>query len=284
MEREAGALAGRVAIVTGPTSGIGTEIARGLARQGGSVVLACRNPEKGAAVREDLIRTTGNVHMSVETVDLASLVSIRDFARRFRESHRALHVLVNNAGIFLRHRHATADGMENVFMVNVLAPSLLTNLLLEPLRAGAPSRVVNVSSAAHRGGRVDFEDLQREKSYRSFRVYTDSKFALNVLTFEMARRWRPDHVSVNAVHPGVIRTQLGRHEYPGVAEVFRLFFKSPAKGADTPLYLATSADLNGTTGAYWANRRMVPSDPGANDEALARRLWDVSSRLVGLET
>lgn len=277
-------MAGRVCVVTGPTSGIGTEIARGLTQQGASVVLACRNPEKGAVLRDLLVQSTGNEDVWVEAVDLASLASIRDFARGFHESHRELHVLVNNAGIYLRHRHVTPDGLENVFVVNVLAPFLLTNLLVDSLRAGAPSRVVNVSSAAHRGGHVNFDDLQSARSYRRFRVYTDSKFALTLLTYEMARRWRKDRISVNAVHPGVIRTELGRHEYPAVAEVFRLFFKSPAKGAETPLLLATSRELGGTTGTYWANRRAVPSDRGTYDEALARRLWDASAQLTGIAT
>lgn len=284
MEREAGPMAGRVCIVTGPTSGIGTEIARGLAQRGATVVLAARNLEKGTAIRDMLARDTGNANLEVELVDLASLASIREFARRYQGKHQELHVLVNNAGLFLRHRQVTPDGMEMQFMVNTLAPFLLTNLLLEPLRRGAPSRVVNVSSAAHRGGHVNFEDLQREREYRSFRAYTDSKFALTVLTYEMARRWKDANISVNAVHPGVIRTQLGRHEYPSVAEAFRLFFKSPERGARTPLFLATSPNLDGTTGQYFANLRAVRSDDATYDEDLARRLWDVSARLVGLAT
>lgn len=277
-------MAGHVCVVTGPTSGIGVEITRGLAHLGATVVLACRNPGKGEALRDLLAQESGNEALTVEAVDLASLASIWEFVRRFRESHSNLHVLVNNAGIYRRQRHATPEGMEEVFTVNTLAPFLLSNLLRESLRAGAPSRIVNVSSSAHRGGHVRFDDLQSEREYRSFRVYTDSKFALTVLTYEMARRWRDDRISVNAVHPGIIRTELGRHEYPAWAEAFRLFFKSPKKGAETPLYLASSTELDGTTGKYFVNLRAVPSDRATYDEELARRLWDVSARLVGLET
>jgi len=276
-------MAGRLCIVTGPTSGIGTEIARGLARQGATVVLACRNADKGAAVRDALSQETGNPDLTVASLDLARIASIREFAARFRERRSALHVLVNNAGLYVRDRRLTPDGLEMQLMVNALGPFLLTNLLEGPLRAGVPSRVVNIASNAHYGGHVDFGNLQGERRYRGFRAYTDSKFALVLLTYEASRRWQATRISVNAVHPGVIRTNLGRGEYPLVAELFRPFFKGPVRGAETPLYVATSSELDGVTGKYFANRRMVRSDEGTYDEALAKRLWDVSAKLVGLE-
>jgi len=278
-------MAGRVCIVTGPTSGVGAEIARGLAARGATVVLACRNPEKGAALRETLTREKGNTDLSVAPLDLASLASIREFARRFEQDHERLHVLVNNAGIFLRHRELSPDGFEMQLMVNALAPFYLTNLLRGPLLAGAPSRVVNVASTAQRGGRVDFDDLQKARAYSGFRAYTDSKFALVLLSYEQARRWQGTGISVNALHPGRIRTNLGKGEYPPGAGLFKLlFFRSPERGAETPLYVATSPELNETTGKYYSGKRAVPSDPGTYDEAVARRLWDESAKLVGLAT
>jgi len=284
MEREAQgrALEGQVCIVTGPTSGIGVEIARGLASRGAAVVLACRNVEKGAALRDALARETGDANLIVRPLDLASLASIRAFARDFQEERGRLNILVNNAGIFLRHRELSPDGLEMQLMVNALAPFYLTNLLQRSLAAGAPSRVVNVASAAHRGGRIDFGDLQKARAYRGFRAYTDSKFALVLLTYEQARRWQGTGISVNALHPGVIRTNLGRGEYPPGTGFFKLFFKGPRKGAETPLYVATSPELNGSTGRYYSGRKAVRSDPGTYDAATASRLWEESAKLVGL--
>ncbi len=286
MEREAQGrtLDGRICIVTGPTSGIGVEIARGLASQGATVVLACRNVAKGEALRDALARSTGNANLAVQPLDLARLESIRAFARDFQASHDRLHVLVNNAGIFLRHREVSPEGFEMQLLVNALAPFYLTNLLHDPLAAGAPSRVVNVASAAHRGGRIDLDDLQKARGYSGFRAYTDSKFALILLTYEQARRWHGSGITVNALHPGVIRTNLGQGEYPPGTDIFKHFFKSPRKGAETPLFVATSPELNGSTGKYYSGRKAVPSDPGTYDAALAARLWDASAKLVGLAT
>lgn len=275
-------MAGRVCIVTGPTSGIGKEIARGLERLGAEVVLACRNLEKGERLREEIAREGENAQLSVLPVDLSSLPSIRTFAERFRQDYPKLHVLVNNAGVVLRNRHLTPDGLETQFVVNALAPFLLTNLLLDPLRAGSPSRVVNVASNAHYGGRIDFENLQGEREYRSLRAYRDTKAALILLTYELARRLQGTGITVNAVHPGVIRTNLGKGEYPPGAELVRPFFKDPIKGADTPLYVATAPELAGVTGRYFSKRRPVRSDDATYDEATGKRLWDVCVRLAGL--
>lgn len=272
----------RLAVVTGPTSGIGKEVARGLAAMAFEVVLACRNPQKGEAVRQEISRGTGNPRVSVELVDLASLASIRDFARRFDETHPRLDVLVNNAGVFLRHRHVTLDGLETQFAVNALAPIVLTRHLAESLRRAAPSRVVNVSSNAHYGGRIEFDNLQGERSYSGFRAYANSKLALVLLTYESARRFRESGILVNAVHPGIIRTNLGKGEYPRIVEVFRPFFKGPRRGAETPLYVANHPELIGVTGKYFAKMRAIPSDDKSYDEPTARRLWQTCARLSGL--
>lgn len=273
---------GRVAIVTGPTSGIGKEIARGLALQGFEVILACRNAQKGEVVRDELARVTGNASLRVRIVDLADLASVRAFAQGIVQEVPKLNLLVNNAGVMLWHRYVSPDGLEQQFLVNHLAPFLLTNLLLGPLKAAAPSRVVNVASNAHYGGRAEFDNLQSERSFGRMGGYGNSKFLMVMTTYEFARRLQGSGVTVNAVHPGVIRTNLGKGELPRGAGFFYLFFKGPERGAETPLYVATSPELDGVTGKYFAKKRAVRSAEGTYDEASARRLWDVSSQLAGL--
>lgn len=272
----------RVAIVTGATSGIGTEIARGLATRGATVVLACRDLEKGKAVQAAISREAGNPRVDVLRLDLASMASVREFAREFVARYPRLDVLVNNAGVFTRHRHLTPDGLEEQFQVNYLGPFLLTNLLLDVLKASAPSRIVNVGSAAHKGGVIDFDDLQGAAMYTGFRAYSASKIALLLFTRELARRLDGSRVTVNCAHPGVIRTNLGRGEYPRAFELFRPMLKAPQRGAETPLYLATAPGLDGVTGRYFAKRAEARSDPASLDTAVARRLWDVSTRLAGI--
>src|SRR3989442_1130613 len=182
------AFADRVWIVTGANWGIGKATALGLARLGGTLVLACRNAERGEVAREEITRATGNDKMSVMIVDMANQSSIRSFAEEFRRTHDRLDALVNNAGVFRRHRHVTVDGLEETFAVNYLGGCLLTHLLLDLLKACAPSRVVNVSSSAHEGGGIDFDDLQGEGRYSGFRAYGQSKLAQVLFTCELARR------------------------------------------------------------------------------------------------
>ncbi len=276
------AFAERVWIVTGANSGIGKATALGLARLGGSVVLACRNAERGATAREEIVRSTGNDKTPVMIVDLGSQVSIRSFVEDFRRTHNRLDALVNNAGIFRRRRHVTVDGLEEQFAVNYLGGFLLTHLLLDLLKASAPSRVVNVSSSAHEGGRIDFDDLQGEGRYRGFRAYGQSKLAQVLFTYELARQLDGTGVTVNACHPGVIRTNFGRDDWPWAVHLVRPFFKSPEKGADTPIYLAASPEVGGVTGKYFRKKAPRPSSERSRNPELARRLYEVSLDLAGL--
>src|SRR5437867_3831967 len=218
-------MAGRLVLVTGATSGIGASTAIGLARMGATLALGVRDPKKGDTARREISRETGNTPLEMPALDLASFRSIRGFANDFKARHARLDVLVNNAGIFNRDRHVTEDGLEAVFQVNYLGPFLLTMLLLDPLNAGAPSRIVNVSSEAHRGSSIDFEDLQGERGYSGWHAYGQSKLAQILFTRELARRLQGTGVAVNALHPGVIRTNLGKGEFPGAFNVVRLFFK-----------------------------------------------------------
>ena len=279
---ESPAFVDRTWIVTGANSGIGRATASGLARLGGTVVLACRSAERGGAARDAIVGTTGNEKVSLMIVDLASQASIRSFADAFLRTHERLDALVNNAGIYAAKRRLTVDGFESQFDVNYLGGFLLTHLLLERLETSAPSRVVNVSSTAHEGVSLDFDDLQGEQGYRGYRTYSRSKLAQVLFTAELARRLAGTGVTVNSCHPGVIRTNLGGDDMPAVFKFVRLFFKSPERGAETPIYLATSPGVAAVTGGYFVNRRMTEPSRASRDATSARRLYELSLDLTRL--
>lgn len=275
-----GKLEGRVCIVTGPTSGIGREVAWGLARLGAHVVLACRDGAKGIVVRDEIAEEAKNGNLEVRAIDLLSPESIRTFADGFQRDHPRLDVLVNNAGVLSFRRRLTPRGLETHFAVHVLGPFLLTNLLLPALRAGAPSRVINVGSATHFNGHVDFDNLQGERSYRFIRAYSTSKLEILLLTYELARRLAGTGVTVNCVHPGAIRTDL----YNGLPLLFRfvkLFMADPVTGAAPVVRLAADPDLGGVSGRYFDRMREARSSEESYDVATAQRLWSVCEGLSG---
>src|SRR5437773_8983714 len=265
----------RVWVVTGASSGIGKATALGLARLGGTVVMACRSATRGEAARQDIIRDSGNPRVSFEIVDLASEDSTRSFAEEFKRKYLRLDVLINNAGVYTSHRDVTPDGLERQFEVNYLSGFLLTHLLLDLLKKSSPSRIVNVSSSAHMGGTIRFDDLQGERRYGGFRAYNQSKLAQILFTQELARRLEGTGVTVNACHPGVIRTNLGMGGTSVVVRFVRMFFKSSEKGAETPIYLSISPDVAGVTGKYFANKHIREPSRAAQDPVAARRLFDV---------
>jgi len=277
---------GRVCIVTGANSGIGKETARGLARVGATVVLACRNRERGEAVRREIAAETGSPALAVMDLDLQSQASVRAFAREFTAKYGRLHVLVNNAGIFTAKRTLTEDGVETTFAVNHLSHFLLTNLLLPLLRQNPPSRIVNVASEASQMGRIAFDDLNLARRWSGFRAYCQSKLANILFAAELARRL-PADVTANALHPGGVRTNLARGEGGWFGVGFRLawpFMISAAKGADTVIWLASSRDVDGVTGRYFERRRPIAPNPVARDASVARRLWNLSESLTRLRT
>lgn len=278
-----GRLEGRVCLITGPTSGIGKETARGLARLGARVVLACRDAVKGAEVREEIAAETRGASLEVQQVDLAVPDSIRGFAAEFQRTHPRLDVLINNAGVLSFRRRLTPQGIETQFAVNVLGPYLLTNLLLPTLRASAPSRVINVGSATHYSGRVEFDNLQGERRYRFVRAYSNTKLELLLLSYELARRLDGTGVTVNCVHPGGIRTNL----YNGLPVAFRfvkVFMKDPATGAAPILRLASDSSLDGVSGRYYDRLTEARSSAESYDIGLAQRLWSTCESLVGPTT
>lgn len=275
---------GRVCLVTGSTSGIGKEIAAGLAGMGATVVLAGRSREKcEAAVQEIAARGVPASQLSYFVADLSLQESVRQLAKEFIDNYDRLHVLVNNAGVFVQKRELTADGIERTFAVNHLAPFLLTNLLLDRLKAGAPSRIVTTSSIAHRGAKMDFADLQMSKSYGSIRAYGQSKLANILFTRELARRLQGTGVTANCFHPGAVRTNLVRGSgYGLVWGAASVFFTSPEKGADTAVYLASSGEVEGVSGEYFVKRKQARASDPAYDSDAAEMLWEASEKLTRL--
>jgi retinol dehydrogenase-14 len=277
-------MTGRVCVITGASRGIGKASAEALAGLGASLVLVCRRQADGDKVASEISRGSTAVP-DVVAADLSSQSEIRRAAGEIRERHPTLHVLINNAGVLTRRRQLTVDGLEQQFAVNHLAYFLFTYLLLDCLRAGAPSRIINVSSGAHSGSQLDFADLQGERSYDGNRAYSQSKLANIVFTYELARRLRGTGVTANCLHPGVIATRL-LADYMGVpaagGALARTFGAKPEKGAETIVYLASSQEVEGVTGTYFVNKRPVTSSRESYDEAAARRLWDVSERLTGI--
>ncbi|HUF36498.1 MAG TPA: SDR family oxidoreductase [Gemmatimonadales bacterium] len=278
-------MTGRVCVVTGATRGIGRATAEGLGRLGAMLVLVCRRRADGEEVAAAIARAGGCPEPEVVEADLSSRAAVRAAAGRILARHPRMHVLVNNAGTVPPERQVSADGIELQLAVNHLAPFLLTHLLLPALRAGAPSRVVTVSSTTHHGAVVDFDDLQSERDYDSADVYAVTKLMNLLFTYELARRLRDTGVTANALHPGAVATKL-LADYmqvpledgaPGQA-----FGATPEQGADTVVYLAAAPEVGDVTGKYFTNRRETRSSPASYDQATARRLWDVSERLTGL--
>ncbi|HYF40693.1 MAG TPA: SDR family oxidoreductase [Gemmatimonadales bacterium] len=277
-------MAGRICVITGATRGIGRAAAQGLAQRGATVVLIARRPDDAAVVAREIARTSP-VQPAVVAGDLSSQQSIRHAAEDLKGRFPHLHVLINNAAVFTRRRETSVDGLELQFAVNHLAYFLLTNLLLDQLRAGAPSRIVNVSSGAHSGARIDFEDLQGSRSYSGNRAYSQSKLANILFTYELARRLQGSGVTANCLHPGVIATRL-LAEYMGVPFAGRAlastFGAKPEQGAQTIIYLATSPEVESVSGKYFENARAVRSSRESYDEATARRLWELSAEMTDL--
>ena len=224
--------------------------------------------------------------MDAFVADLSSQSQVRRLAGEVLGRCSRIDVLVNNVGGYYNTRHVTADGLERTFAVNHLAPFLLTNLLRDRLEHSAPARVVTVASNAHAQGRIDFDDLQGERSWSGARAYSQSKLANVLFTYELARRLPATLVTANALHPGVVRTAFGAEDPSGVQRrlvpFVRPFMKAPAQGAATSIHLASAPDLDRVTGRYFVNRKPKRSSKRSYDQAAAARLWQVSADLVGL--
>ena len=277
-------MTGKTVLVTGGTGGIGLATAAGLAGLGARVGIVGRDAARSEAAATNL-RGSG-AEVDVFVADMSSQREVRRLAEEVLAAYPRLDVLVNNVGGYWATRRTTVDGLEHTFAVNHLAPFLLTNLLLDRLRASAPARVVTVSSGAQAMGRIDFEDLQGERAYNGQHAYNQSKLANVMFTYELARRLQGSGVTANALHPGVVRTNFGREDSKGwmrtMLPIIRPFLKSPERGAATSVYLASSPELTGVTGQYFANSKPKTSSKASHDAAAAARLWDMSAALVAL--
>jgi retinol dehydrogenase-14 len=279
-------MAGKTVLVTGGTSGIGRATAMALTALGARVAITGRDRTRAEAAAVEIRTATGNPDVDAFGADLSSQAEVHRLAAEVLDAYPRLDVLVNNVGGYWATRHVTADGLEHTFAVNHLAAFLLTDLLLDRLKASAPARVVTVSSNAQSLGTIDFADLQGERRYSGQLAYNQSKLASVMFTYELARRLTGTGVTANVLHPGVVNSGFGAEDpsriFKYLVPFWRPFMKTPQQGAATSIYLASSPEVEGVTGRYFANSRPRPSNDASYDVAAAARLWQVSAGLVGL--
>ncbi len=285
---------GKICIVTGSNSGIGKETALSLVKMGAHVVMVVRNQERGEKARLEIIKQTGNNSVDLMICDLSSMDSIRRFAQKFKGKYDRLDVLVNNAGAMFNKREVTPEGFERTLAVNYLGPFLLTHELLDLLKSSAPSRIINVSSGLAKDGKVDVDDLQSEKNYAGTKayarvrapVYANTKLMLMMFTYELARRLRDTGVTANVLMPGFVATNLGKNSGSLSSSIMfkmvRTMQVSASKGAETSVYLASSADVKDETGKCFTKKKEVMTCPASYDEKLQRGLWNKTESKLGL--
>jgi retinol dehydrogenase-14 len=283
---ETRSMAGKTVLVTGATGGIGKATAMGLAAMGARVAITGRDLKRVEAAAVDIRGATGNAGVGAFGADMSSQAEVRRLAREVLDACPRLDVLINNVGGFWATRHVTADGLEHTFAVNHLAAFLLTDLLLDRLKASAPARVVTVSSGAQSMGRIDWEDLQGESKYSGQEAYNQSKLASVMFTYELARRLECTGVTATVLHPGVVSTGFGAEDpsliFKLLVPLWRPFMKTPEQGAATSIYLASSPKVDGVTGTYFSNRIPQTSNEASYDRDAATRLWRISAALVGM--
>lgn len=281
-------LEGKTVVITGANTGIGKEAAVDLAARGARVIIGCRNLEKGTEALKEIQDRSGNRNVFLEKLDLASLESVRTFADKILNSEPRVDILINNAGVMACPYQKTQDGFEMQFGVNHLGHFLLTLLLLDRLKSSQPSRIINVSSSAHRmgTGKIKFDDIHHEKSYSSWGAYFDSKLANVLFTRELSKHLEGTHVTANSLHPGAVTTELQRHSILSSPIMYPLrwyMFKTAEQGAQTSIYCAVAEEMEGVSGKYLRDCHIVEESKGAQDDAAAKKLWEVSLQLVGLE-
>ena len=283
---EAGPMAGKTCVVTGATSGIGLETAAGLAAEGALVVMVSRSAQRGKVAKEKaLARAAHGGHVDLRFADLFVQGDIRKLAAEINDSYPRVDVLVNNAGLLIGKRSLTPDGIESTFALNHLGYFLLTNLLLDKVKVSAPARIVNVSSEAHWAAKWEWDNLQGERKYRQFRAYGNSKLANLLFTYELARRLEGTGVTVNAVHPGLVRSRFGGTASPALRALIKVgspIMISAKRGADTVVWAAAAPELAGATGKYFIRRHESNSSLLSRDRGAQQRLWEMSERLTGL--
>jgi NAD(P)-dependent dehydrogenase (short-subunit alcohol dehydrogenase family) len=278
-------MTGKTVLVTGATNGIGLETAKGLAALGAHVLVHGRSAERGAAALDEIKKAVPAAKVEFVKADLSSLAGVRGLAEEVLRRSPKLDVLVNNAGGIFTTRTITADGIETTLAVNHLAPFYLTNLLLDRIKASAPARIVTVASSAHRGKHIHFDDLNTEKNFPPGGPYGQSKLANILFARALAMRLAGTGVTSNSLHPGAVRTGFAK-DATGITKVamalLRPFFISPEAGARTSIYLASSPEVEGVSGKYFASRQKTAPSQAAQDDVAAEKLWAVSEKLVGL--
>jgi len=272
---------GKLVLITGATSGIGKATALALAKMGATIIFTARDAQKGQATLDEIVKESGNKDVSFMVCDLSSFESIRKLCADFKARHDRLNVLINNAGTWDFKRRVSKDGIENIFAVNLLAPFLLTNLLLEPLKKGAPSRIITLSSGLH-SGTINFDDIEFKQGFSGMKAYRQSKLGVILFTRLLARKLQGTGVTANCVHPGVVSTNLGRDSGAFMRGTFKLIGRKPEKGARTSIYLASSPDVEKVTGEYFTDSKVAQASKESRDMAMAERLWKVAEKYTGL--
>ncbi|NVO02289.1 MAG: SDR family oxidoreductase [Bacteroidetes bacterium] len=270
----------KICLITGATSGIGKETAKALSKMGATIVITSRNLEKGEIVKKEIIAFSNNANVEVIKCDLSSFSSIKECVDLFKSKYSKLDVLINNAGIWETERKLSKDDIELNFATNHLAPFLLTNLLLDTLKASPNSRIVNLASSAHKMGTINFDDLEAKNSFSSFRSYGQSKLANILFTKKLAELLNGTTVTANCLHPGVVSTRLFDKMSSFQRSLFGMFMISPLKGAQTSIYLASSPEVSHISGEYFAKSKISKSTAASKDMAVAEKLWNVSLEYV----
>ncbi|MEH7301444.1 SDR family oxidoreductase [Neobacillus drentensis] len=270
---------GKICLITGGNSGIGKATAMELAKKGATVVLLCRNEERGQKARQEIIENTGNSHVDLLLADLSSQRSVKQAAEEFKKKYTKLDVLINNAAVFLSKRSETEDGIETTFATNYLSHFILTHLLLDSLEASGEGRIINVASK-HNGIKMNFDDLMTMQNYAFFRAVGPTKLGLILFTNELSKRLAGKPITVNSLHPGIIRSNL-MHDMPWfLRTLFKTLSARAEKGAVTPVYLASSPAVEGVSGKFFVNCKEAETTDAAKDQESARKLWDISMSLI----
>jgi NAD(P)-dependent dehydrogenase (short-subunit alcohol dehydrogenase family) len=277
---------GKICLITGANSGIGKITAIELVRQGMTILMVVRNKNKGEQAREEIIAATGNNNIELYTCNLSVQAEIAQVAAEIKARHSKIDILINNAGLIIPEYQTSADGIEMTFAVNHLAPFLLTHLLLDLLKKGDEPRIITVSSEAHRFSRLDFNDIASPKKYSAWLAYGNSKLANILFTRQLAREVEKYGITANCLHPGAVATNFGAG-YKGLAgtffSLFRPFFITPEKGAQTTIYLASSPEVKATTGLYFDKRKPKKPNKEALSDFNAKKLWEISINLTKLQ-
>ncbi|XP_064202191.1 retinol dehydrogenase 12-like [Anguilla rostrata] len=278
-------LDGKTVIITGANTGIGKETAKDLAKRGARIIMACRDMGRAESAHKEVVEDSKNQNIVVRKLDLADTKSIREFAEVINKEEEQVNILINNAGIMMCPFSKTVDGFEMQFGVNHLGHFLLTHLLFDLIKKSAPARIINLSSMAHAWGTIKLDDINSEKGYSDKKAYGQSKLANILCTRSLAQRLQGTGVTVYAVHPGVVQTELWRHLSAPLKVTFAVmkpFTKTSVQGAQTSIYCAVAPELENETGQYYSDCAQANPSTAAKDDVMAQKLWELSCQMLGI--